>query len=74
MGLAQPPGQEGDQVWIIFGCSTPMLLRPSQDGFLVVGDVYLDGFMDGKAVEGTKEPLNHGDRYGNFLIQNISLR
>ena len=51
-----------------------MLLRPCEGGFLVVGDTYFDGFMDGVAVEGMKEPLSPGDSFGGFVIEEIVLR
>lgn len=73
MGLAQPTGREGDQVWIVFGCAIPLLLRPSKLGFQVVGDAYLDGFMSGSAVKGVEESVSVGDVYGNYIIREINL-
>lgn len=40
----------GDIVVVPFGCSTPIILRPEGDGFRFVGDVYIHGYMYGKAV------------------------
>ncbi|KAI0811405.1 HET-domain-containing protein [Xylaria sp. FL0064] len=46
-----------DQVFVILGCNTPMILRPDQTGHhRVVGDCYLSGFMDGEAVLGQLSP------------------
>ena len=40
----------GDIIAILFGCSTPVLLRPVGNKFIILGEVYLHGFMDGEAV------------------------
>jgi hypothetical protein len=43
----------GDFVIVPFGCSTPILLRPEgrSDEYRYVGDVYIDGYMHGEAIE-----------------------
>ncbi|TVY16139.1 Heterokaryon incompatibility protein 6, OR allele [Lachnellula arida] len=43
--------RSGDLVAIIFGCSTPMVIRPTGKWFLVVGEAYVQGIMDGEAME-----------------------
>ncbi|KAF5989255.1 het-6OR heterokaryon incompatibility (het-6OR allele) [Fusarium coicis] len=48
MGLGREGAAIGDEVWLIGGCSTPILLSPSTVGPLryeVKGEVFLDGFM-----------------------------
>ncbi|CZR66684.1 related to heterokaryon incompatibility protein [Phialocephala subalpina] len=42
----------GDQIWVLLGCSIPMVLRKRLDGtsFDVVGECYLNGFMHGEAL------------------------
>lgn len=51
--LANVPEQtkEGDEIWIIYGCSTPFLLRPTEGGYLMVGECFVDGIMNGEALE-----------------------
>jgi hypothetical protein len=39
----------GDVVAIIYGCSTPLLLRRRADGYAVVGEAYFLGLMAGEA-------------------------
>lgn len=46
----------GDQIWIIFGCPTPMVLRPSGTSFVVVSPVHIHNMMQGEAVEGVTSP------------------
>ncbi|KAI1309263.1 HET-domain-containing protein [Xylaria venustula] len=46
--------QPGDDVFIILGCNSPMILRPTSDGeYTVVGSCYLHGAMEGEALLGT---------------------
>ncbi|GAB1316392.1 hypothetical protein MFIFM68171_06602 [Madurella fahalii] len=40
----------GDKIAILFGCSTPLVIRPRDDKFEVVGEGYVQGFMDGEAL------------------------
>lgn len=40
----------GDLIAIIYGCSTPLVIRPCGDKFQVVGEAYVEGFMDGEAM------------------------
>ena len=42
--------EQGDEVWIIYGCRTPFLLRPTEGGYLMVGECFVDGIMDGQAL------------------------
>jgi hypothetical protein len=41
-----------DVIVVPFGCSTPILLRPEgrRNEFRYVGDVYIDGYMNGEAI------------------------
>jgi hypothetical protein len=41
----------GDKIAIIFGCSTPIVIRPQGSHFLVLGEAYVQGMMDGEALE-----------------------
>lgn len=40
----------GDLIAIVFGCSTPLVIRRSGDQFQVVGEAYVEGMMDGDAL------------------------
>ena len=53
IGLAPIATKPGDQVCILLGCQTPLILRPCRIyGYKVVGECYIDGFMDGAACLG----------------------
>jgi hypothetical protein len=40
----------GDKIAILLGCSTPLVIRPGGDKFEVMGEAYVQGFMDGEAL------------------------
>lgn len=40
----------GDKIAILPGCSTPLVIRQVGDKFEVVGEAYVQGFMDGEAL------------------------
>lgn len=51
IGLAREHCRVGDEVWIIGGCSVPILLSPKIENpshYEVRGEVFLDGFMFGE--------------------------
>ena len=73
VGMAPPPAQPHDQIWILFGCWSPILLRPHQQGFKVVGDVYLHGIMAGEAVVGFPETVEDGAIYNGLEVRTIDL-
>ena len=53
IGLAPIATKPDDEVCVLLGCQTPLVLRPCGDGFhKVVGECYIDGFMDGAACLG----------------------
>lgn len=50
LGLGPSGIQKGDEVFLIKGCKTPMVLRPTRDPaqWTLVGACYLHGFMEGE--------------------------
>ena len=42
---------KGDRIAIIFGCSTPICIRPMGLYFQVLGEAYIQGLMDGEALK-----------------------
>jgi hypothetical protein len=47
----------GDEVWILFGCPMPIVLRPnpSKRAYTLVGCAVIPGLMNGEACEGISE-------------------
>jgi len=53
----------GDEIWIVFGCPTPMVLRRTASHFLVVSPAYICDIMNGEAMDGVTTP---DDNYGGW--------
>ncbi|ROW04628.1 hypothetical protein VPNG_07397 [Cytospora leucostoma] len=68
VGMAPVRARKGDVVCVLFGCSVPVALREREgrgaDGrvYELIGECYLDGFMDGEA-------LGMGKQTHDFRIQ-----
>jgi hypothetical protein len=53
IGLCYPYCEPGDVLAILYGCTVPVALRPSNQNpgqFEVLCDVYVDGYMHGEAI------------------------
>lgn len=60
VGLGSPNLQHGDELWMIFGCNVPLLLRPVSKGndktevkpfhYVLIGDNYVHGLMLGEYI------------------------
>jgi hypothetical protein len=48
MGLAPQPAEVGDEVWILLGCDVPMILRKCDDYYILVGECFVYGMMEGE--------------------------
>ena len=51
LALVPEEASEGDRVAVLHGCNFPVLLRPAGDMFRYVGECYVDGLMDGEAID-----------------------
>jgi hypothetical protein len=50
-GGAGAQTRPGDFIAVLFGCSTPIVIRPHGSYFQVLGEAYVQGLMDGEAME-----------------------
>ncbi len=50
MGLGPGLIQNGDKVYVLFGCQHPLLLRKDGNNYLLVGDAYIYGMMRGEMI------------------------
>jgi hypothetical protein len=50
-GTGEEQARAGDLLAILFGCSTPVLIRPCGRHYQVLGEAYVQGIMDGEAVQ-----------------------
>jgi hypothetical protein len=51
VGWGHPNAKAEDQIWLLSGHSAPIILRPVPGGYVIVGDVYMYGVLDGRATE-----------------------
>jgi Heterokaryon incompatibility protein (HET) len=51
IGLAHRNARYSDKICILLGASVPFILREEDDHYLLVGEAYVHGLMDGEAIE-----------------------
>lgn len=44
-----------DKVVILLGCSVPVILRKEDRGYVIIGECFIQGAMDGEVVQGIKD-------------------
>lgn len=40
----------GDEIWILFGCPKPMILRPVDGNYQAIGPLHMEGIMNGEVI------------------------
>jgi hypothetical protein len=63
LGLVPHGTKKDDLIFIVRGADVPYVLRPNDDAYQLVGEAYVQGVMEGEALE-----------MGNVLVQDIVLR
>jgi hypothetical protein len=51
MGLAPKASKAGDLICVLLGCDKPLIIRMVDDYYVLVGDSYIYGIMEGEALE-----------------------
>jgi len=51
MGTAPIGAQKGDRICVLLGCNVPLIIRPEGDDFLIIGDTYICGMMNGEVMQ-----------------------
>lgn len=58
-GISNQVLQEGDSVWVLAGAETPFVLRNNTENeWMIVGEAYVHGLMEGEATEKTPDSLS----------------
>ena len=65
-GLGPRDTEEGDVVFVLYGCSVPVVLRPDGDRWLFVGEVFVAGIMDGEVIQAAD------DRKFGAVVEGVS--
>jgi hypothetical protein len=55
LGLVPQKAQAGDLICVLFGCSLPLVLRPQDGRYIIIGECYVDGLMEGQAITEMEE-------------------
>jgi hypothetical protein len=50
IGLCTRDAREGDLICILLGVRVPLILRKQDDHYVIIGDCYVDGIMDGETI------------------------
>jgi hypothetical protein len=65
IGLAPWDAKEGDFVCVLLGCRFPVVLRREERNYVLIGEAYIDGFMNGGAMEGLRD--------GEFVLKTFEI-
>ncbi|KAJ4363884.1 hypothetical protein N0V83_009336 [Neocucurbitaria cava] len=59
--------ESGDEIWILFGCATPIVLRRTVSYFLVVSPAYVFDIMNGEAMDRVVTPDDKTGGWSSML-------
>ncbi|KAE8370618.1 hypothetical protein BDV27DRAFT_167505 [Aspergillus caelatus] len=51
LGLSHPNTKSGDKVVVLLGAPVPMVLREYNEGYILIGQSYVHGIMDGEIIQ-----------------------
>jgi hypothetical protein len=55
VGLAPWTAANGDIVCVLLGCRSPVVLRREKGHYVLIGEVYIDEYMNGEAMVGLRD-------------------
>jgi len=55
VGLAPWNSAEGDIVCVLLGCRFPVVLRRQEDHYVLIGEAYIDEYMNGEGMVGLRD-------------------
>jgi hypothetical protein len=65
VGLAPWNTEMDDIVCVLLGCRFPVVMRRKEDYYYLIGEAYVDGFMDGEAMIALKE--------GEYMLETFEI-
>jgi hypothetical protein len=57
ISLIPSRAQQGDMIYILFGCSVPVIIRKWNDHHVFIGESYVHGIMDGQVIKMLNEGI-----------------
>jgi hypothetical protein len=58
IGVGSSTVEPGDKVVILMGCKVPVVLRPLDKGYQLIGETYVDGLMYGEMAKGVEKGMS----------------
>ena len=55
MGLCPRETAQGDFLCVLLGCNLPVVLRRQDEHYVLIGEAYVPGYMQGEAMASIKE-------------------
>jgi hypothetical protein len=66
LGLGPKEMEEGDLVCVLFGSSTPHVIREDNGQYIPIGEAYVQGYMDGEAMAQLET--------GKLIVQDFAIK
>ncbi|RDW64068.1 hypothetical protein BP5796_10570 [Coleophoma crateriformis] len=63
VGLGPWNMEESDLVIVLYGCRFPVVLRPVENNYILIGEAYVHGFMTGEALDYLRDGLLHEETF-----------
>jgi hypothetical protein len=65
IGLVPIGCKKGDRIYVLIGCSVPVILRQKEDSHIFIGEYYVHGLTDCQAIQQLRE--------GKCVVEEIKL-
>ncbi|KAF2127649.1 hypothetical protein P153DRAFT_320023 [Dothidotthia symphoricarpi CBS 119687] len=65
--------QEGDEIWVLLGCSLHVILRPKNGVYWHVCTAYIPNFLEHAAIKDLSSDIQPGDKIGDWTVTDIEL-
>jgi hypothetical protein len=59
IGVAPMGVEKGDRICVLLGCNVPLVIRPEGDFYLIIGDTYTYGMMNGEVMQDVRDGKLH---------------
>jgi hypothetical protein len=63
LGFAPQQTEVGDKIVVLLGCNFPVVLREVGEHWELIGEIYVDGIMNGEAMDRLEAGLYHKQKF-----------